>query len=654
MEIKETFDSDELTPGLRRLMRSFARGMKPPPKLTLSQWSDRFRILSSDTAAEPGRWRTSRFEPMREIMDSITKNQRTAVMKAAQIGATEIVLNACGYYMEQDPSPILVVQPNVQPMANDFSVDRLGPMIRDTPCLRKLMGNDKSRDTSKTKLNKTFPGGNISITGANSPTGLRSKPKRCVFFDEVDGYGLSSGREGDPILLGTKRAANFHNRRIVLISTPTIKGLSRIEKEFEKSDKRYFHIPCPHCDFEHILKWPNVIYDDDDPSTARFRCPNCSQDFSNAQKNSAVRKGRWIATAPWKGVAGFHVSELYSSWRTIHEIVNDWIESDGDQEQRQVFINTVLGELWVDGGAPLDEHALAKRCEPYGSEVPDRVLILTAGVDMQPDRLEVEVVGWAAGNESWSIDYYVIYGNPDIPEGEEGSPWDKLTAYLRKRWEHPLYGDMIVSWACVDTGGAGNNTQSAYEYLRRHKGDRWYGIKGRGGDGVPVIGRPSKRGTGKKGARPIDLYTIGTDTAKSIIYRALRLDTPGAGYCHFPTGRELSYFQQLTVEKVVTTYVKGFPKRHFECPKGSRNEALDCRVYAFAALTLAAPQFDKIAYRLKQRAKPLPTRPTGAPKLAVKSEPQEENRAEEKAEPLSESRRKPRTRRRAGGYVSSW
>lgn len=614
-----------LSAATRELFRNMAAGMRPPPRLTLSEWSDRERRLSAGTSAEPGRWRTSRFEPLRGVMDSITHNQRTVVKKAAQLGFTEIILNACGYYIDQDPSAILVVYPNIEPMAKDFSADRLAPMLQDTPCLRGKVGDVKSRDSKNTILNKTFPGGNISITGANSPTGLRSKPKRIVLFDEPDGYGLSSGREGDPILLGIKRAANFWNRRIVEISTPTIKGLSRIDADFEKGDQRYYHIPCPRCGVAHTLKWVNVIWKNADSKTALFKCPNCSGTYNNSEKNVAVKDSEkilgvdpWIPSEPSKspgpdnpdGIASFHISELYSSWRTLSELVSDWLRAQNDQEQLQVFINTVLGECWVDGGAPLDEHALAKRCvSSWGRDaLPDRALILTAGVDTHPDRLEVEVVGWAGGEESWSIDYRVFEGDPDIAEGLPGSPWSALTDYLRSRWQHPLYGEMSIEWTCLDTQG--QNTQSAYGYVKRHRGDRIYGIKGRGGEGIPIIGRGSKSGTGKKGKIPITLYTVGTDQAKSIIYRRLRLDEPGPGYCHFPLGRELKYFEQLTAEKIVTTYIKGFPKRHFECPKGRRNEALDVRVYAFAALTLAGIQWDKLAFRMKQRAKPLPKRPT--------------------------------------------
>jgi phage terminase large subunit GpA-like protein len=688
------------TPELRELVRNITAGMRPPPRLSLSEWADTKRQLSSDTAAEPGRWRTSRFEPQRGVMDSITINQETVVMKAAQLGFTEIVLNTCGYFIEQDPSPILVVQPNIEPMAKDFSADRLAPMLRDTPCLRGIVGDAKSRDAKNTILNKTFTGGNISVTGANSPAGLRSKPKRIVAFDEVDGYGLSSGREGDPILLGKKRAANFWNRRFIYISTPTIKGLSRIEKLFEQSDKRYYHIPCPRCQAPHVLKWSNVKYDKSDPQTARFICPHCFGSYNNAEKNAAVRNARkilgfdpWIASDPDKspgplnptGIAGFHISELYSSWRTLSEIVADFIRAKDDPEQLQVFINTVLGELWVDGGAPLDEHALLKRCEVWPNEVPDRVLMLTAGVDTHPDRLEVEVVGWAGGEESWSLDYRVFAGDPDIEEGQPGSPWQALTDYIRKSWAHPIYGDMAIEWTCLDTGG--QNTQATYRYVKRHRGDRIYGVKGKGGEGIPIIGRGKKSGTGKKGRVPITLYTVGTDQAKAIIYRRLRLDSPGPGFCHFPLGRELDYFRQLTAEKVITTYIKGFPKRSFECPKDTRNEALDVRVYAFAAITLAGVDWSKLAFRMKQRAKPMPKRPRAESgpeepdeeqhEAPATSEPEatpahvvtvgggEEVIVIDDAETQSEiggveestektKGRRPKRRRPGRGYVSSW
>ncbi|MFZ0617032.1 MAG: phage terminase large subunit family protein [Chthoniobacterales bacterium] len=667
-----------LTPEMRGLIRDLWSGFRPPPRLTLSEWSDRERILSSDTAAEPGRWKTSRFEPQRGVMDSITANQRTCVMKAAQLGFSEILLNCIGYHIDQDPAPMLVVQPNKEPMAKDFSADRLAPMIRDTPCLNRKVSEEKSRDTKNTILNKTFPGGNVSITGAESPAGLRSKPKRVVLFDEVDAYNPSAGNEGDPITLGEKRAANFWNRRFVYISTPTIKGLSRIEKLFEQSDKRFYHIPCPRCGAAHILKWSNVKYDNDDPKTARFVCPVCAGEYSNSEKNFAVKNaGKLLGSNPWvptdpsrspgpnnpNGIAGFHISELYSSWRSIHEIVHGWIEAKGDQEQLQVFFNTVLGELWVEGGLTLDEGTLAERCEDWVTAIPEKAMILTAGADVQADRIEIEVVAWGPGEESWSLDYKVFHGNPDIEEGQPGSPWDMLTDYIRQGWEHPLYGPRTVEWMCIDTGGTDSNTTSIYKYARRHKGDRIFAVKGRGGEGVPIISRPSKKGTGKKALFGVDLYTVGTDLAKTIVMRRLRLDSPGPGYCHFPAGRGLKYFEQLTAEKPVTVYKNGFPHRTFVLEKGRRNEALDCRVYAFAALTLAGVKWEKLKWKLRNIASGLSANRLQRVDVLTQDQQERGAESEESASQTAqdpsgdemESQRKPiRPRRRRSNFISAW
>jgi len=585
-----------------------AATVRPPPKLTVSQWADKERRLSSEASSEVGQWRTSRAEYQRGMMDATSDPTiwKTVFMTSAQIGKTEIINNILGYHIDHDPGPILVVQPTVA-FAETWSKDRLAPMLRDTPCLRGKVSEAKSRDSGNTISHKSFPGGHVSAVGANSPTDLAGRPVRILLEDERDRFPSSAGTEGDPGKLAEKRTNNFWNRKIVITSTPTIKGFSPIEREYEASDKRHFFIPCPHCEKEHILQWGNVIWENGEPETARFRCPHCEGEFNTGAKNRAVAKGRWIATAPFKGIAGFHLNELYSPWRTLAQIVADFLSAKDDPATLQVFINTVLAETWDEGGINLDEHELAKRCEPFGDMLPSRVLILSAGIDTQQDRLEVETVGWAGGEESWSVDYHVIYGDPDIPEGQSGSPWDALTDYLRKKREHPLYGEMVIEWACIDTGGS--NTQAVYGYVKRHRGDRIYGIKGQSGEGLPIIGTPQRKRTGKNARIPIKLHMVGVDQAKAIIYRRLRINDPGPGYCHFPQGRGVEFFRQLTAETIITKYTRGFPKRTFQKRSGARNEALDCRVYAFAALTLAGIQWDKLAFRMKQRAKPLPKRP---------------------------------------------
>jgi phage terminase large subunit GpA-like protein len=573
--------------------------------------------------------------------------KRTIVMSSAQVGKTEIVNNTLGFHIDHDPCPCLVVQPTID-MAETWSKDRLAPMIRDTPSVRDKVHRVKSRDSGNTILHKTFPGGHVTAAGANAPASLASRPVRLVLCDEIDRYPGSAGTEGDPVKLAEKRASTFWNRKIILVSTPTVKGSSRIESEWELSDKRRFHVPCPHCGTEHVLAWGNVRFEREDTSKARMICPSCDGEFSNAAKNAAVRRGRWIATAPFRGIAGFHLNELYSPWKTIQEVVDDFLEAKDDPLKLQVWVNTSLGETWEGDGETVSEHELMERRENYAAPVPARGLYLTAGADVQPDRIEVEVVAWGSGEESWSVDYHVINGDVDIPEGQKNSPWNDFTDYVRRRWRHESGIDLAVSYTFIDSGGNEGATQSVYNYVKRHKGDRIFAIKGRGGDGLPIVGPPNRKRSGKA-KRPVDLYIIGTDTAKSVILRRLKQTDPGPGYCHFPADRDVEWFRQLTAEKAVTKFVKGFRKVTFEKPKDRRNEALDCRVYAFGAFVMAAPQLDKVAYRVKQQAAAIkearPPAPAPAPKPAPVEAPPDKTPLDPPEEADDSPRRKRRTRR---------
>lgn len=580
--------------------------------------------------------------------------KRTIVMSSAQVGKTEIVNNTLGYHIDHDPCPCLVVQPTLE-MAETWSKDRLAPMIRDTPSVRDKVGGVKGRDSGNTILHKTFPGGHVTAAGANAPASLASRPVRLVLCDEIDRYPQSAGTEGDPVKLAEKRAATFWNRKVILVSTPTVKGSSRIESEWELSDKRRFHVPCPHCHNEHVLAWGNVRFEKHDTSNARMVCPSCEREFTNAAKNAAVRRGRWIATAPFKGVAGFHLNELYSPWKTIREVVDDFLEAKADPLKLQVWVNTSLGETWENDGETVSEHELMERVEKYpdGCDVPSRGLYLTIGADVQPDRIEAEVVAWGSGEENWSIDYHVFHGDVDIPEGKRGSPWDAFTDYVRKRWKHETGVDLAVSYTFLDSGGTDGATQSVYNYVKKHRGDRIFAIKGRGGDGLPIVGPPNRKRSGKSN-RPVDLYIVGTDTAKSVIMRRLKQSDPGPGYCHFPAGRDVDYFRQLTAEKGVSKYVKGFRKVVWEKPKDRRNEAFDCRVYAFAAFVMASPQLDKVAYRIKKRAEEIDRQPP-PPDPEPTPEDSPDKTALDPGEPPNDSPTKPRrVKRRRVGFVKNW
>jgi phage terminase large subunit GpA-like protein len=645
-----------MTSSLADLFVDISRQWTPPPDWTVSQWADNVRRLSSEASAEPGRWVTGRAEYQRGIMDAINDplTERVVIMSSAQIGKTEILNNVVGYHIDHDPCPLLVLQPTLE-MAETWSKDRLAPMLRDTPEIGRKISDPKARDSKNTILHKSFLGGHVTMAGANSPASLASRPIRVVLADEVDRYPASAGTEGDPLNLAVKRTATFWNRKILAVSTPTIKGISRIESAFAETDQRRFHIPCPRCGHKHVLTWAGVRWDRGSPASARFVCPECGGEFSNTDKNAAVRRGRWIAGAPFRGRAGFHIWEAYSPWRHVSEIVQDFLDAKDNAERLQVWTNTSLGETWEGAGDSINEHDLAGRL-PFKQDehdVPRLGLLLTAGVDTQPDRLEVEVVAWGAGEQSWSVDYHVIHGDPDIPEGQPGSPWDGLTDYLRKSWRHETGAELSVSWTCIDSGG--HNTQAVYGYAKRHKGARVFAIKGAAGAGRPIVGPPSRRRSGKV-KRPVDLYIVGVDAAKMTIMNRLKLDTPGPGFCHFPVGREADYFRQLCSEKLVTRYVKGFPVREFHKASSARNEALDCRVYAFAALVIAAPQWDKIALRMKRKTEPMKiTKETPAPAANPPAEQPTQQTPQDAPPPEPQTgAKRPKTKRRRTNFATSW
>ena len=550
------------------------RALAPPPDLTISEWADEFRRLSPEASAEPGRWSTSRAEYQRGMMDAVSdpRIEQIVFMTSAQVGKTEIINNICGYHIQQDPSPILVVQPTLE-MAKSWSQERLAPMVRDTTGISDLIADPRTRDSGNTVLHKLFPGGHISIAGANSPAGLASRPIRIVLCDEVDRYPISAGTEGDPVELAKRRAMTFWNRKIIMVSTPTTRGESRIEAAFKETDQRHYFVPCKDCGEYQTLRWENVRWDHDDPSTAGYFCEHCGSVWDDADRYNAVKKGEWRATAEHTGIAGFFLNGIYSPWTPLSSAVSDFLASKRDPMRLRTWVNTFLGETWEDQGEQVDDHDLMQRAEDWGDELPSDVLLITAGVDVQDDRLEVEVVGWGRGEESWSLDYRTLYGDPSTAE-----LWMQLDEALKRSWPHETQGEMAIRATCIDSGG--HYTQQVYNYARINAGRRVFAIKGIGGEGKPIVGRPSKNNIGK-----INLFPVGVDTAKELVYSRLKITDEGEGYCHFPSGRSPEYYMMLTAEKKVIRYHKGRPRREWVKIR-TRNEALDCRVYATAALGL--------------------------------------------------------------------
>jgi phage terminase large subunit GpA-like protein len=522
------------------------------------------------------------------------------VKSSAQVGKTLLVKAIIGYFVDQDPSPILVVQPNIE-MAETFSKDRLAPMIRDTPCLRGKIADAKSRDSGNTILHKRFPGGHITMVGANAPAGLAMRPVRVVLFDEVDRYPPSAGTEGDSITLGKARTKTFWNRKILEVSTPGDLETSRIEKSWQLSDQREYHVPCQYCTAAHPLRWANVKFADANPETAVYVCEECDNEWSNAERLEAIRHGRWVAKFPERRNAGFHLNELCSPFRSLAEIVSDFLEAKGSRETLKVWVNTSLGECWEDReGEKVDANVLNQRREPY-KEPPAGAVYVTLTWDVQDDRLEGEFVAWGEGEESWGLDYVVLEGDPGKPE-----LWNRADDQLARTFRREDGAILTVSAAAIDSGG--HYTSKVYEYALKHRG-RVFAMKGRGGLGVPLV-EVSKSILKKHGIR---LHHVGTDTAKELLLLSrIRVVGGGAGCCHWPAHYPSDYFEQLTAEKRKVKYHMGRPVHHWVLPKGKRNEALDLRVYGLALISMMRPNFSALAERTKPISQPPPT-PTPTP-----------------------------------------
>ena len=569
-----------------------AERMKAPPVLTVSEWADRERKLSAESSAEPGQWITARNEPMRGVMDAVSDPTITTVvvMSSAQVGKTETLSNIVGFHVDQDPAPMLLLQPTLE-MGEAYSKDRLAPMVRDTPALKGKIKDPRSRDSGNTLLHKTFPGGHITIAGANSPSSLASRPIRVVLADEVDRYPPSAGTEGDPVSLARKRSTTFWNRKTILCSTPTVKGISRIEAEFELSDKRRYHVCCPDCSHEQHLAWSQVKWPEGEPEKAEYVCEECGSVWSDSKRWALLRKGRWIATGAFSGTAGFHLNEIYSPWVKLGDMARSFVAAKRSPETLKTWVNTSLGETWEETGETVNQNALMQRCEAWGNEAPSDVLVVSCGVDVQDDRFEIERVGWASGEESWSLDYHIIYADPSSPNA-----WTELDDYLLTPTKTSDGRVLPVSAAAIDSGG--HHTQAVYAFVKERARRRVNAIKGMAGSGRPIW--PKRASKNNKGR--INLFLVGVDTAKDSVYSRLRITEPGPGYCHFPEGRDPAWFEQLTAETVVTKYIKGFPTRVWQKRPSVRNEALDCRVYAYAALLSTNPVWARLARKANDDA----------------------------------------------------
>ena len=532
-------------------------------------------------------------------MDSFTDPKVTdvVIMSSAQVGKSEVLLNVIGYIMSQDPAPILMLQPTLE-MAEAVSKDRIMPMIRDTDALRLLVRDPRSRDSGNTLLHKQFPGGHLTLAGANSPASLASRPIRVVLADEVDRYPKSAGTEGDPLSLAAKRTATFWNAKRVQVSTPTVKGASRIEAAYNESDQRKYFIPCPHagCEEFQVLKWANVKWPEGKPLEAAYFCPHCGGVWTEQDRIRGVKRGEWRASAPFAGTAGFHISELYSGWRSLGQIAQDFSAAKDDPERLRTWINTSLGECWEVSRDSHDPGILQRRAERYAlGTAPAAALVFTTGVDVQGDRLEAYTWGFGEREESWVVQREIFYGDPARPV-----VWEQLLEALARPIDHALGGKVISRMVAIDSGGA--HTQEVYGFCRTnatrrlmHGLQQIIAVKGQSQSSKGVIGKPTDQDVdirGQKVRHGVKLWPVGSSSAKSVIYARLSIENPGPGYIHFSDELPDDFYDQLISEQQLTRYTKGFPSLEWQLPKGRRNEALDCAVYAYAAAcALGMPRF---------------------------------------------------------------
>lgn len=621
-------------PRSTEILSAALAAMRPPPKQTIHEWAEDRRVIARGTSPAAGRWRSKPFQ--RPVLEAITDPRNidgTLYVAASQLGGkTEILLNSIGYFMDADPSPQIFVTFNVE-MAQRLSKRRVAGMIRETDSLRSKVRDARARDSGNTVLEKEYDGGEWTGVGANSAGGLSMAPKRVACFDEIDRYPPSAGTEGDPIELAKRRTAAFWNRVHVYATSPGLRESSASWDLWQQSDQREWHVACPDCGFRTWLKWAQVQWEKDEtgrhlPETAMYACERCGVAWEDSHRWRACDEGGYEPTAPFDGLAGFRISALAISGVSLEEIVRQWLAAQGNPEKLKVFKNTVLAEWWDNeyGRLPDQTWLMARREHLEERDgrivVPAPCALLTAGVDVQDNRLEASVYAWGRAEESWHLAHEVVLGDPSSQ-----ATWSALDALLLQPWPRALGGVDFIRGACIDTGG--HHTQAAYDFcgprFRRMTPDGGsafvFAIKGQTGSG-DLWPRQASKITSK-----VPLWPIRVDVGKAQVYGRLAIPSPsspppsvvGAGFIHFPLRSDefdQKFFDELTAEKCEQSLDKRTRKPIYTWKlkkAGARNEPLDCAVYAYAALCgLRAMGFD-----LDAEVARLPQRPVFEPACAV-------------------------------------
>lgn len=601
---------------LNKAMRKVLAGMTPPDDLTVTQWAEAKRRLSAESAAEPGPWRTERTPYLREPMDAFTdpKVRHIVMVAASQVGKSEFLNNCIGYIIDEDPGSILFIHPTTID-AQEYSKLRIAPMLRDSPALRQKIAAPKSRDSHNTILQKAYPGGILTMCGSTEAHALASKPIRYVFGDERDRWATSAGNEGDPWDLAMARQTTFYNAKAVEVSTTTIKNASAIEAAYYTGTMERWNSKCPHCGEYHEIRWSDIRFEYDEIIVSHkktykvkkvyYTCPGCGCISTEAEMKRAPAK--WIAENPeayGQGTRSFWLNAFVSQWASWESIVLKYLNALGSTKKIQVVFNTCFGEPWEDRGDIEDEDSLLARREDYGKdkngepvELPPGVLVLTAGVDTQDDRMEYEIVGHGFFGETWGIEKGIVMGRPD-----DDATWNKLDEVVFDRVMRFENGvGLRVSMSFVDEGG--HFTQSVRAQCNARISKKVFCIKGMPGQDKPYISPPKKQ---KIFVNQIAVgtcwqYQLGVDSGKEIIMDNLRVQTPGQKYCHFPKRDDYgsAYFAGLLSETKVYDPNKKQPWSWKKIPGHERNEPLDCRNYALAAFKALPKNLDEIDRQIK-------------------------------------------------------
>lgn len=583
--------------------------------LTVSEWADRYRILARDAAREPGPWRTDRTPYLRDIMDALSDNSGYRIvvfLKGAQLGGTELGLNWVGYTIDVAPAQMMVVWPTKEDIKSNVRI-RIDPLIESTPSIAEKVTEAAARDAANNTFLKQFAGGFLAFAGANSTAQLRSKPVKKLFLDEIDEYPQNANQQGDPLDLAAARTRTFGSEATIFFnSTPTLKGSSRIEAVYQTTDMRRYYVQCPFCKVYQVLSWDQIRYETSRPDLAWYECPHCAGRIENHHKATMLPGGEWRPERDCEipGRIGFELSALYSpvgmfSWG---DCAVEYEKAKDNPQKMQVFVNTILGQSYEKKGERPEWDRLYMRRGGYElGTVPEGVLLITAGIDVQKDRIEAEVVGWGRGKQSWSLGYYVFPGDTGKLDSEA---WDGLRDFLTMGFAHPAAGVVMpINRAAIDSG---YETSTVYNFARGYEPTQL--IVTKGSDSlVQPVGIPRsvdvKLPNGKIAKRAIKYYPVGVSHMKHELYTWLRLEKQETGkappgYCHFPEYGE-EFFRQITAETFVrheshkTHEIRGEWKKIRE-----RNEALDCRIYARAAAAslridlFSGPQWERLEQSL--------------------------------------------------------